>query len=65
MGEGIDISGDLLDIAVAQAVVQKTGAYLSFRGETLGQDWKKAREAIKEPLGAAIRTAIEHSPAAE
>ncbi|MDC0740882.1 recombinase RecA [Polyangium mundeleinium] len=58
-GTGIDISGDLLDFAVAQGVVEKSGAYLSFRGETLGQGREKAREAIKGPMGVALRSAVE------
>jgi recombination protein RecA len=58
-GTGIDISGDLLDFAVACGVVEKSGAYLSFRGETLGQGREKAREAIKGPMGVALRSAVE------
>ncbi|UQA61403.1 recombinase RecA [Polyangium aurulentum] len=58
-GTGIDISGDLLDFALACGIVEKSGAYLSFRGETLGQGREKAREAIKGSMGVALRSAVE------
>jgi len=58
-GTGIDLAGDLLDFAVAHGFVEKSGAYLSFRGETLGQGRERAREAIKGAVGATIRSAVE------
>jgi recombination protein RecA len=47
-GTGIDAVGDLLDLAVARKVVEKSGAYLSFRGECLGQGREKARATLLE-----------------
>src|SRR5689334_23686564 len=36
-GEGISREGDLLDLAVAQRAVEKSGAWFSYKGERLGQ----------------------------
>jgi len=56
-GQGIDALGDLLDLAVARKVVDKAGAYFSFRGDNLGQGREKTRVALLENV--ALRDAIE------
>ena len=56
-GYGIDAIGDLLDLAVACKVVDKAGAYFSFRNENLGQGREKTRAALLENV--ALRDAIE------
>jgi len=56
-GYGIDALGDLLDLAVARKVVDKAGAYFSFRGDNLGQGREKTRTALLENV--ALRDAIE------
>ena len=47
-GEGISREGDLLDLAVAQRVVEKSGAWFSYKGERLGQGRENAKSALKE-----------------
>ena len=42
--EGISKTGDILDLAVQYGVVDKAGAFLKYKGETLGQ----GREAVKK-----------------
>jgi recombination protein RecA len=45
-GEGIDKMGELLDIAIAKGVIQKSGSWFSEGGAKLGQ----GRDTIKEML---------------
>ena len=47
-GEGISREGDLLDLATTQRVVEKSGAWFSFKGERLGQGRENAKQALKE-----------------
>ena len=46
--EGISRSGELLDMALQEGVVEKSGAWFSFNGAKLGQGRDSARLAIKE-----------------
>jgi recombination protein RecA len=56
-GEGISKEGDLLDIAVEQNIVEKSGAWYAFEGERIGQGRENARTFLKE--NADIRTEID------
>ncbi len=47
-GEGISREADLLDLGVAKGLVEKTGTWLSFGGERLGQGRENARVFLKE-----------------
>jgi recombination protein RecA len=47
-GEGISREGDLLDLAVIQRAVEKSGAWFSYKGERLGQGRENAKTALKE-----------------
>ncbi len=47
-GEGISREGDLLDLAVTNNIVEKSGSWFSFRGERLGQGRESARTFLKE-----------------
>jgi recombination protein RecA len=47
-GEGISLEGDLLDVGVEQGIVDKSGTWLSFGGERLGQGRDNARIFLKE-----------------
>jgi recombination protein RecA len=47
-GEGISREGDLLDVAVIQRVVEKSGAWFSYKGERLGQGRENAKVALRE-----------------
>jgi recombination protein RecA len=47
-GEGISREGDLLDLAVAQRAVEKSGAWFSYKSERLGQGRENAKTALRE-----------------
>jgi recombination protein RecA len=47
-GEGISREGDVLDLAVVQRVVEKSGAWFSYKGERLGQGRENAKSALRE-----------------
>ena len=45
---GISIEGDLLDLGVECGIVEKSGAWLSFEGERIGQGRENARKLLLE-----------------
>jgi len=47
-GEGISREGDVLDLAVANNIVEKSGAWYSYAGERIGQGRENARSFLKE-----------------
>ena len=47
-GEGISREGDLIDLAVAQNVVEKSGAWFSYQTERLGQGRENVRNLLRE-----------------
>lgn len=47
-GEGISREGDLLDLAVVQRAVEKSGAWFSYKGERLGQGRENAKQVLKD-----------------
>jgi recombination protein RecA len=47
-GEGISREGDVLDLAVAQNIVDKSGAWFSFQGERIGQGRENVRQYFKD-----------------
>jgi recombination protein RecA len=47
-GEGISREGDVLDLAVAQNIVEKSGAWYSYAGERIGQGRENVRAFLKE-----------------
>jgi len=47
-GEGISREGDLIDLGVDQGLIEKSGAWLSFGGERMGQGRENARVFLKE-----------------
>jgi len=47
-GEGISREGDLLDLGVAQNLVEKSGSWFSFKGERIGQGRENARQFLKD-----------------
>jgi recombination protein RecA len=54
-GEGISREGDLLDLAVENKIVEKSGAWFSFKGERLGQGRENAKNLIKSDSAMAAR----------
>jgi len=47
-GEGISKEGSLLDVAVAQGVVKRSGAWYSYNEEQLGQGKEAVKDTFKE-----------------
>ena len=47
-GEGISREGDLIDLGVDKGVLEKSGTWISFGGERLGQGRENARVFLKE-----------------
>jgi recombination protein RecA len=47
-GEGISREGDVLDQAVLQNIVEKSGAWYSFSGERIGQGRENVRQFFKD-----------------
>ena len=56
-GQGISIEGDLVDIGVAQNLVEKAGSWYSLKGERIGQGRENARQFLKDHPDA--RTALD------
>jgi recombination protein RecA len=58
--EGISAAGDLLDLAVADEIVEKSGAWFSYKGTRLGQGRENCKNFIRDnpDLAAEIRKAI-------
>jgi recombination protein RecA len=52
-GQGISIEGDLIDIGVAQNLVEKSGSWYSYKGERIGQGRENARQFLKDHPDAA------------
>jgi recombination protein RecA len=47
-GEGISKEGDLLDLGVAQNIVEKSGSWFSYKGDRIGQGRENARQFLKD-----------------
>ena len=47
-GEGISREGDLIDLGVAQNIVEKSGSWFSYKGERIGQGRENARQFLKD-----------------
>jgi recombination protein RecA len=47
-GEGISREGDLIDLGVDKGVLEKSGTWLSYGGERMGQGRENARVFLKE-----------------
>jgi recombination protein RecA len=57
-GEGVSREGDILDIGVMKGVLEKSGTWISYKGERLGQGRENARLFLREHTD--IRDKIEH-----
>ena len=57
-GEGVSREGDLLDLGVAKGLLEKSGTWISFKNERLGQGRENARLFLREHTD--IRDKIEH-----
>jgi recombination protein RecA len=47
-GEGISKEGDLIDLGVANSVIEKSGSWLSYKGERVGQGRENAKQFLKD-----------------
>ena len=47
-GEGISREGDVLDLAALHRVIEKSGAWFSYKGDRLGQGRENAKQSLKE-----------------
>ena len=56
-GEGVSREGDLIDLGVEQGLLEKSGTWISYGGERIGQGRENARVFLKENI--AIRDKIE------
>jgi recombination protein RecA len=54
-GEGISREGDILDLGVNNNLVEKSGAWFSYKGERIGQGRENAKQFLKENRDAATR----------
>jgi recombination protein RecA len=47
-GEGVSREGEVIDLGVAHEIVEKTGAWYSYKGERIGQGKDNARQYLKD-----------------
>jgi recombination protein RecA len=47
-GEGISKEGDLIDLGVANNIVEKSGSWLSYKGDRIGQGRENAKQFLKD-----------------
>jgi recombination protein RecA len=47
-GEGISKEGDLIDLGVANNIIEKSGSWLSYKGERVGQGRENAKQFLKD-----------------
>jgi recombination protein RecA len=47
-GEGISREGDLIDLSVAQNLIDKSGSWYSYKGDRIGQGRENARQFLKD-----------------
>jgi recombination protein RecA len=47
-GEGVSKEGDMLDLGVAQNIIEKSGSWFSYKGDRIGQGRENARQFLKD-----------------
>src|SRR5205085_12408161 len=47
-GEGISREGDLLDLGVLHEIIEKSGAWFSYKGERIGQGRENSKQFLKD-----------------
>ena len=58
-GEGISKWGEIIDIGVENKIVEKSGAWFSYRGERLGQGRENAKATLRDNPALGIRVETE------
>ncbi len=62
-GEGISKMGEIIDIGVENKIVEKAGAWFSYRGERLGQGRENAKNSLRDnpELCARVETEVRNA----
>jgi recombination protein RecA len=62
-GKGISRESDVLDLAVEQTLIEKSGSWYSYKGERIGQGRENARQLLidRPELCRTIETDLRHS----
>src|SRR5581483_1228520 len=47
-GEGVSREGDLIDLGVQHNLIEKSGAWYSYKGERIGQGRENAKQFLRE-----------------
>ena len=58
-GEGISREGDMLDVAVDQNIVEKSGAWFSYKTERIGQGRENVKQFLRENQDITARIEVE------
>src|SRR5918993_401053 len=58
-GEGVSREGVLIDLAVANNIVEKSGSWYSYKGERIGQGRENARQFMKDNVDTRNRLDVE------
>jgi recombination protein RecA len=58
-GEGISREGDMLDLAVTHNIVEKSGAWFSYKGERIGQGRENGKQFLRDNKDIAARIEVE------
>jgi recombination protein RecA len=58
-GEGISREGDLVDLGVVKNLVEKSGAWFSYKGERIGQGRENVKQFLKENKDVAAKLEAE------
>src|SRR5437879_443256 len=58
-GEGISREGDLIDLGVAQSLVEKSGSWFSYKGERIGQGRENAKVFLRENKEVMVKLELE------
>ena len=47
-GEGVSKTGELIDLGVAAGVVEKSGSWISYEGQRIGQGRENAKQFLRD-----------------
>ena len=47
-GEGISLTGEIIDLGVARGVIEKAGAWFSYKGERIGQGRENSKQYLRD-----------------
>ena len=70
-GEGVSITGEIVDLGVEANILEKSGAWYSYNGDKVGQgkenvkEWLKKNSAIKDEIEKKIRNYYEKNDSLE